>query len=221
MIKTVLIDVDDTLLDFKECSITAIKQSMLDFNFLYKDEYYDVFQRENNKLWQMIENKTLTIEELHQIRWKNIFNHINLDGDYIAFEEHFVNYLKESSIPVSGANSLLEYLHKRYQIYIVSNATNRQQYRRLEKANMTPFIDKIFTSIDLGYSKPSKEFFQLCLEGLNKDEVIIIGDSLTADIRGGINVGIKTIWFNKYQEKIPNIQIDYIVDSLEEIKNIL
>ena len=100
MIKTVLIDVDDTLLDFKECSITAIKQSMLDFNFLYKDEYYDVFQKENNRLWQMIENKTLTIEELHQIRWKNIFNHINLDGDYIAFEEHFVNYLKESSIPV-------------------------------------------------------------------------------------------------------------------------
>ena len=221
MIKTVLIDVDDTLLDFKECSITAIKQSMLDFNFLYKDEYYDVFQKENNRLWQMIENKTLTIEELHQIRWKNIFNHINLDGDYIAFEEHFVNYLKESSIPVSGANSLLEYLHKRYQIYIVSNATNRQQYRRLEKANMTPFIDKIFTSIDLGYSKPSCEFFQLCLEGLNKDEVIIIGDSLTADIKGGINAGIKTIWFNKYQEKIPNIQIDYIVDSLEEIKNIL
>ena len=221
MIKTVLIDVDDTLLDFKECSITAIKQSMLDFNFLYKDEYYDVFQKENNKLWQMIENKTLTIEELHQIRWKNIFNYIKLEGDYIAFEEHFVNYLKESSIPVFGANSLLEYLHKRYQIYVVSNATNRQQYRRLEKANMTPFIDKIFTSIDLGYSKPSKEFFQLCLEGLNKDEVIIIGDSLTADIRGGINVGIKTIWFNKYQEKIPNIQIDYIVDSLEEIKNIL
>ena len=62
---------------------------------------------------------------------------------------------------------------------------------------------------------------QLCLEDLNKDEVIIIGDSLTADIKGGINAGIKTIWFNKYQEKIPNIQIDYIVDSLEEIKNIL
>ena len=77
MIKTVLIDVDDTLLDFKECSITAIKQSMLDFNFLYKDEYYDVFQKENNRLWQMIENQTLTIEELHLIRWKNIFNHIN------------------------------------------------------------------------------------------------------------------------------------------------
>ena len=221
MIKTVLIDVDDTILDFKECSIGAIKQSMLDFNFLYKDEYYDVFHRENDKLWHMIENKTLTIDELHQIRWKIIFASIGLEGDYIAFEEHFVNYLKASSIPVLGANSLLKYLHKKYQIYVVSNATNRQQHKRLEKANMTPFIDKIFTSIDIGYSKPSKEFFQICLDGLNKDEVIIIGDSLTADIKGGINAGIKTIWFNKYQEKIPNIHIDYIVNSLEEIKKIL
>ena len=137
----------------------------------------------------------------------------------------FENGVANHACPVEGAYDLLDYLQDKYYLYIVSNGFRFVQESRLKIGNFEKYFDGVFVSEDIGIPKPAKEFFDYCFENINhppKDDVILIGDSITADILGGINYGIDTIWFNKNNEPLPeNINPTYTVNTLEEIKNIL
>jgi 2-C-methyl-D-erythritol 2,4-cyclodiphosphate synthase len=112
---------------------------------------------------------------------------------------------------------------KGYVIAIASNSYQAQQERRTKLAGLDKYIDYYFTSMDMGVEKPSVEFFNRCFERLgnpSKDEMIMIGDSLTADVAGGKGAGIATIWFDKFKTHAEN-EADYAVTSLLDIKNIL
>jgi 2-haloacid dehalogenase len=167
----------------------------------------------------------MTRDELFRTRWQLIFDRLGIVGNGPDFEKIFVANLAESAIPVEGANDLVRYLASKYDLYVTSNAIHRQQIVRLTAAHMYDYIKEIFTSEVLGFAKPTKEFFDECfrrIPDVKKENVIIIGDSLTADIKGGVDYGIKTCWFNfkgeKYDERP---ECDYIVDRLCEIKEIL
>jgi len=224
MIKAVLIDIDNTLLDFNKCATFAIKSGFEDFNIEFSDSIFPVFKEINDKLWLQVEQKTLTKPELHKIRWKLIFNELGIEKDGVEFEKVFVNYVHESHIPVDGALDLLQYLSAKYSVYAASNASLKQQINRLTKANMIKYVKDIFVSDEIGFPKPSGEFFDICLSRiapLKKEELVMIGDSLTADIDGGTKYGIATCWFNHDKEEVPaDLKADYIVDSLSDIKNI-
>lgn len=225
MIKTVFLDVDNTLLDFDECSRQSMKLAFQDFHLDYHESMFDVFCQINELLWQQIEKGQLDKEGLYQVRWQMIFQELKIDCDSIKFEKDFLKYLGEISIPIDGAMELLQYLSSRYTLCIVSNAPYFQQIKRLQKIHLLTYIDHIFISEQIGFSKPSCEFFDACfmqLPSLKKEETIIIGDSLSADIKGGINYGISTCWYNhKHQLEPCDLKIDYIVETLLEIKNIL
>lgn len=225
MITTVFIDVDNTLLDFHRCAEYSIKKGFAEWNMPYSDEVFTVFNRINNGLWNRIETGTLTKDELFRIRWQLIFESLGIDRNGRDFEKLFVVNLAESSIPVKGAKELLEYLASKYDVYVTSNAIHQQQIKRMKKAGMYNYIKDLFTSESIGFAKPTKEFFDECFRRIpdtKKEQVIIIGDSLTADIEGGTAYGIKTCWFNFNGEKFTErLTADYIVDTLEEIKSIL
>lgn len=225
MITTVFLDVDNTLLDFHLCAEDSIKKGFADWNMPYSDEVFTVFNEINDGLWHRIEKGTLTRDELFRIRWQLIFDRLGIDKNGPDFEKMFVTNLAESHIPVKGANELVEYLAGKYDIYVTSNAIHQQQLKRMKKAGMYDYIKDFFTSESIGFAKPTKEFFDECfkrLPNVDKSNVIIIGDSLTADIEGGTAYGIKTCWFNFIGEKFAERPVcDYIVDSLDEIKNIL
>lgn len=225
-IKAVLIDVDDTILDFRLCSQADIKLCLNRHGIPYSDHLFETFERRNSKYWQDIEAGRLTVEELRQIRWKSIFQELGIEADGHQFELDFISHLKDFAIPMEGAKELMQYLRTKYRVYIVSNATHEQQRRRLGDAGLEEYIDDMFTSLDIGFVKPSREYFDVCFSRMDKpyspSETIIIGDSLTADIRGAIDYGIHSCWFNRDGKPQPSdMHIDFTVSTLKEIMSIL
>lgn len=224
MITTVFIDIDDTLLDFNESAKEAIKIIMDKNNLRYTPVVFDTFLNINNMLWDKIEKGTLTKSELFEIRWNMIFNELGINFDGKIFEDIFRARLSDCAVPVPHAKELLEYLHRKYTVYAASNAILKQQEKRLSKAGMLKYIDKMFISDQLGFFKPSRDFFDVCfsqLPNLSVDKAIIIGDSATADINGGADYGLKTCWFNRSGMSHKGVKADYIVSSLDEIFDIL
>lgn len=225
MFRTILMDVDNTLLDFNKCAAACMEKGFQDLGLEYRSEMFPVFLRINDYLWQEIENDHLTREGLHQIRWPWIFDKLGVQADGVAFEERFCKLLFDSHEPVEGAMELLRYLSGKYDVYVASNASYAQQANRLTLAGMMPYLKGLFVSSELGARKPSQAFFALCMERLGnppKDQVLLIGDSLTADMRGGVDFGLPTCWYNhNHQPRDAALPIDHVVEHLWEIQDIL
>lgn len=224
MIKAVLIDVDNTILDFNKCAYLAMHSVAKDFSITLPKDIENIFHTVNDELWKKIEQGQLTRDELHQIRWEIIFKKCNINADGKKFEKEFINFVWHTAVPVDNAIEILNYLSSKYPIFVASNASAKQQRARLKSVNMYNYFNDIFLSEEIGAEKPSKEFFSYCINkiGFKNNEIVMIGDSLSADISGASEIGINTIWYNHNGVKEPlNATYNYKIDSLLELKNIL
>ena len=225
MIKVVLLDVDNTLMDFHECARQAMYLTAEELGISFPADIFEVFTEINNGLWLDIEKGILTVDELHQIRWGKIFAAVGIERDGVEFEQGFLKNLAQGSATVEGAKELLEYLASKYTLCVASNAPYSQQTSRLFNAGLLDYFEKLFISETIGFSKPQKEFFDACMEelpGVEKEEIIMIGDSLTADIAGAAAYGIKTCWYNYGKASAEKAAMaDYMVNTLSEIQAIL
>lgn len=225
MLTTILLDVDNTLLDFNACALASMKDAFAYFHLPFsKETVFPVFLEINSKLWTQIEDGVLTKEQHYQIRWKTILQALGIPFDGVTLEKKFVEGLHEYAIPVEGARELLEYLKSKYVICAASNAPYEQQIHRLQLSGFYQYMDAFYISEKIGHQKPSKHFFMHCLheQGISNEQAIVIGDSLQADIQGGINANIQTIWFNPSHKIATNTcKPTYEVDQLKKIKKIL
>jgi YjjG family noncanonical pyrimidine nucleotidase len=225
MTKVILIDIDNTLLDFHLSVADTLERVFKQFEIGFLPEYVPVFIEINDGLWRRIEKGELTREGLFKIRFDTVFKALKINRDGAPVETAFRRELFNSAIPVQGAKELLEYLSSKYDVYAASNAIYDQQVHRLKKAGLFSYIKDIFVSERIGFQKPTREFFDFCFNSIGsatKDQAVMIGDSLTADIKGGNEYGITTIWFNHGNaQDNPDIKPDYKVDKLVDIKNIL
>lgn len=226
MIKLILIDIDDTLLDFNECSRYSMKRALEKRGMDYSDTLYETFHRINNGLWQDLERRIITKDELYRIRWNLIFKALGMDADGVDFERDFRRGLAESAILVDGAKELLSYLSEKYTVCAASNGPLGQQIGRMQKAGLLDLVQCIFASEEIGAPKPTKEFFDACFGVLDHaytpDETMMIGDSITADIRGAVDYGMHSCWFNIHRRPLPeDCMPEHTVYSLSEIRNIL
>lgn len=225
MIKAVLMDIDNTLLDFDISSEQGMYQVAKEMNITLPENAYEIFKKVNPGIWKELEQGKLTNEELFLVRWNRIFEVMGVQGDGAAFEVEYLKYIKQSAVPVPGAKEIMEYLSEKYVVCGASNGPYGQQVNRMKMADMLQHVQHMFVSEKVGYSKPQKEFFDTCFEAIapiRPEETIMIGDSVSADIRGAKAYGMKTCWFN--HDRVENPQVggaDYIVNSLAEIKNIL
>ena len=225
MIRFVLLDVDNTLLDFHRSSESAIRHLFDESGWPFDNGTLVTFHRINNGLWDQVETRAITKEQLYERRWNLIFEALGMNEDGHAFEQRFLARLAVEAVPVDGAAELLRYLAPKYTVCVASNAPHEQQIKRMNHSKLLPYVSEMFTSERLGVSKPDKAFFDACLEILKPatlDEVIIIGDSISADIRGGQAAGIATCWFNPNGLKAPDDCIPtYTVTHLSDILGIL
>lgn len=222
-VKAVLIDIDNTLLDFNKSASESIRLAFEKFNLPFNKETFSVFKRINDGLWLEIEKGTLTKTQLHQVRFNKVLGALGIEFDGQTIEKEFLSNLKECAIPVDGAVEIVKYLSEKYLLCTASNAFYQQQIKRLTIAGIYGYVDRMFISEALGCEKPSYAFFEECfkrLDGIDKDQVVMIGDSLTADIKGGKDFGITTIWFNP-EGKSKSKDCDYVVGNLKEIKKYL
>lgn len=224
-IKAVLLDIDNTLLDFNKCSELAIQKAFLEHGLTFTDKVFPTFITVNDGLWLRIEKGEYTRAQLHKERFNIILGKLGYNYDGEKIEKSFLDNLYDCIVKIEGANEIVEYLSSKYYLCTASNAPNDQQYNRLKLAGFYPFIKKVFTSEAIGHSKPLPEFFDACFSqmlDITPEQTVIIGDSLTADIKGGKAYGMKTIWYNHLQADIPKEKYyDAKVDKLLEIKEIL
>ena len=223
MIKAIFIDIDGTLLDFEACVEESMRVGLTEKGIEYKPEMLATFHRINDGLWRDLEKGKLTFEELLRIRWATIFEALGIDLDGPEFEKYFRARLHESAIPMEGSFEMLEYLFGKYRLFAASNGPHEQQVQRLERAGMLRFFGEVFTSGKIGAEKPAKEFFEYCFDkipDIEPEESLMLGDSLTSDMKGGADFGMKTIWLNLKDKEKPE-WVDYEIKSLLEIKTII
>ena len=180
--------------------------------FPFPEDLDKTFHPINDSLWRELEKGNITIDDIHANRWKRILLALGMEEEAkrgAELEKEFVYRLRFAALPVEGARELLDYLEGRYILCVGSNGPIDQQLRRLTDADMISFIgeERVFTSGEIGFSKPQKPFFDVCLDRLNgtlnpaeeplrPEEILMIGDSLTADIGGAHDYGMKTIWYD-------------------------
>lgn len=223
MIKAVFIDIDGTILDFEACVEETMRLGLLENGIEYKDEMLEVFHRINNGFWRDLEQGKITFEDILEKRWATVFEALGIDLDGPEFERYFRKRLHESAIPMEGSFEMLEYLSGKYRVFAASNGPDEQQKNRLDKAKMLGFFEEVFTSGKIGAEKPSREFFEYCFDkigDMKPEEAVMLGDSLTSDMKGGYDFGMKTIWLNLNGKEKPE-WVDHEIKSLDEVKEII
>ncbi|MBR1811330.1 MAG: YjjG family noncanonical pyrimidine nucleotidase [Clostridia bacterium] len=218
-INAVLVDVDNTLLDFNEAARVSAIRGFEAFGIDYPQEIFSTFHKVNQQLWARIEDGSLQKSELYQMRWNTIFAEHGISADGVAFEQLFRQGVAESSVPMDGALALLAYLKNKYKVCIASNASYRQQVGRLERAGMLRYVDAFFISEQIGFPKPQRAFFEACIAGTAAEpaRILMIGDSYEADIVGAHACGIKTCWYNPQGFPAGSVAPDLTVARLDEI----
>lgn len=205
MIKALLFDVDDTLLDFEETARLSMRDLFEKYDFPFDDAAFSVFQAINRGLWQDLEQGKLTSEELHRVRWKIIFDALGIRFDGERFEGEFRAGLAKHAPLIPGAREVLQACKGKYVVCVASNSSVDQQMRRLRLSGLLPLVEKFYFSESVGAAKPSAAFFAFCLNDLrlDKSEVLLLGDSLSADVRGALAYGIPVCWYCPQEGEIP------------------
>lgn len=225
MIKYVLLDIDDTILDFKKAEAIAVKKTFELMGIAADEKLIARYSEINQRQWERLERGELSREQVLVERFRILFDEIGVSAPAEVAQATYENLLSIGHYFIDGAEELLNELYGKYELYIVSNGTAFVQDRRLKSADIVRFFKRIFISERVGHNKPSKEFFDTALgsiEGFDRSCAILLGDSLTSDILGGINAGIKTCWFNpKGKAPRPDIVPDYEIKHLSEFPELL
>lgn len=220
-IRAVLLDIDDTLLDFDACAEQAMEQARAELGVPPLD--FAVFLRINLALWKQLERGELTRQQLFAARWSRVFDALGVAGDGPLFEARFRQALTQAAVLMPGAAELTAYLAGRYTLCAASNAPHRQQVHRLAQAGLLQHITRVFTSESCGAPKPSPAFFSACfaeLAPLRPEQTVLLGDSPTADVAGAAAFGMHTIWFDRCRAG-GTAGADCAVQSLAEVMTLL
>ncbi|MBQ7300615.1 MAG: YjjG family noncanonical pyrimidine nucleotidase [Clostridia bacterium] len=225
MITTLFWDIDDTLLDFKRGEATAIRQTFAELGIPVTEENVRLYSEINDSLWKRLERRELTRDEVLVGRFAMLFDELGVTYDCRAAQELYFSFLGTQHDYIPGARETLDALYGRYRMYAVSNGSTVIQNRRIADAGLDRYFDGIFLSQAIGAQKPDPAFFDACfaaIPGLTRDAVLLIGDSLTSDMRGGEMAGLCTCWFNPHgKSNSLGVRIDYEIATPEELLPLL
>lgn len=225
MIRNVLFDLDDTLFDFHKAEKIALTKTLVHFGVDPTEETLALYSSINAAHWKRLELGELSREEVKVGRYRELFETIGVERDPVKATAYYESMLAIGHYFMPGAPELLEELYRKYRLYIVSNGTAKVQEGRIGSSGIAKYMDGIFISQILGANKPDKQFFDICfaeIPDFSLSETVIIGDSLSSDIKGGINAGITTVWFNpKGIENDNDIKPDYTIKELSEVPGLL
>ena len=224
--KFLLFDLDHTLLDFDAAEDIALTQLLEEEGVEDIQTYKDYYVPMNKALWKDLEQKKITKAELIKTRFAKLFAHfvIEKDGAYLA--ERYQFFLSKQGQTFPGVEELLRKLISQgYELYTATNGITYIQTGRLEQSGIVPYFKEIFISEQLHTQKPDAEFYEKIgarIPNFDKNQTLMIGDSLSADIQGGNNAGIDTIWYNPHHlENKTQAQPTYEVDSYQALLDCL
>ncbi|ELC8442303.1 YjjG family noncanonical pyrimidine nucleotidase [Clostridium perfringens] len=224
--EVIIFDADETLFDFKKSEKEAFKNTMLKFDIEYDENYHlKIYKEINTGIWKEFEQGLITQEKLKVERFKRLSNKLNISFDEINFAKSYMEHLADASFLYDDSMDLIENLNKSYKLSIVTNGLTSVQDKRIRQSDIAKYFDAIVISEEILIAKPNPKIFEHTLKHMNfsdKSKVLMVGDSLTSDVQGGINFGIDTCWYNP--NKIKNetsIKPTYEISSFKELKALL
>ena len=224
MIKNIFFDLDDTIFDFHIAEKTALIKTLNFLGVEPKEQTLARYSELNLMQWKLLEKGEITRAEVKVRRYQLLFDELGVDCSAAEAAAYYEQQLSIGHWFIEGAEELLQQTYNKYNLYIVSNGTAVVQHGRIKSSGIEKYFKDIFISQEIGFNKPKREFFENCFEKIDnfkKDETIIVGDSLSSDIQGGKNVGIKTVWFNPKKQKADIIKPDYEIERLSELTELL
>ena len=227
MIQTILWDIDGTILNFHRSAENSLKNTFKKFGYgEITDELLHMYEEINDVYWCKLEKGEITKEILLVERFVEFFTKIGVETTRVVeFNQAYLNGLLDTVVFMPEAYETVKKLHPEYKQYIVTNGVKKLQRKKIAKAHIEEFFDGIFISDEIGYEKPHIEFFNYVFDRIptkNPDEVIIIGDSLTSDIAGGIRAGIHTCWYHpSNEENHSDVKPEFTVTSHLAFQEIL
>lgn len=223
--RTLLFDVDDTLLDFQAAETEALHRLFASEKLTLTPKLEQDYKTMNEAMWRAYEVGSLTREEVVNQRFGKFFGNIGRQVDSVAMEERYRFYLDQGHQLLGNSYGIVQDLSKKADLYLVTNGTSSTQYQRLTASGLLPFFKQTFISEDIGSQKPTRAFFTYVFQHIpdfDKKTAVIIGDSLTSDIQGGIAAGIDTVWLNAGGKvNGSGILPTYEIKKLEELYLIL
>lgn len=218
----ILFDADNTLFDFNLAEKTAVKMTFKSYGYDIDDEICDYYHNLNDVYWKKLEKKEITQKELSYKRFEEMFTRYGYSLDPSAFNASYKENLGKQNFLIKNAETTLNYLKGLGKILIIaSNGSKSVQFNRIKTSKIASYIDFIYTSEDAGITKPNRMFFDKLFDEykLNKDTSLLVGDSESADILGGYNYNIDTVYFNPI--KLQSDIATYNIDDLLQLKNII
>ena len=224
--KYLLFDLDHTLLDFDAAEDIALSQLLKEEGVVDIQAYKDYYVPMNKALWKDLEQKKITKAELINTRFAKLFAHFGIEKDGAYLAERYQFFLSKQGQTFPGVEDLLKKLiNQGYELYAATNGITYIQTGRLKQSGISPFFKEIFISEQLHTQKPDAAFYEKIgarIPNFNKNHALMIGDSLSADIQGGNNAGIDTIWYNPHHlENKTQAQPTYEVDSYQALLDCL
>ena len=225
MIEYLLLDLDDTILDFHMQEHFAIRKTLSAVGIEPTDDICNLYSRINLRHWKMLEKGEMTREKLAWHRFLELFEALEVDADPYKTSELYWENLATGHYFLPGAEEAVKALAEKYRLYMVTNGTASVQHSRIASAGLAPFFAGIFISQEIGVDKPAKAYFDRCFAQIpmfQREKALIVGDSLSSDIRGGKNAGIATCWVNpKGKLAPPENMPDYEIESIAELEALL
>ncbi len=225
MIEFLFLDLDDTILDFHKAERIALGKTFRCFGLEPNEGVLARYKQINIAHWQKLERKELTRNQVVVGRFRQLFEEYGIFADPERVALQYENDLSVGHYFLPGAEEALKILSQKYKLYLASNGTAKVQAGRLKSANISHYFEEIFVSQEIGANKPDKLYFDRCAQripGYDPQKAMIVGDSLTSDIQGGINAGIKTVWVNPTHKTHPaHITPDYQIESLSQLEALL
>ena len=225
MIEYLFLDLDDTILDFHKAERVAIAKTLDAFGAAPTDEVLSRYHAINKWHWEQLELGTMTRQQVLEGRFRMLFDELCLSADPAAVTAAYAENLAIGHWFLPGAEEALMELHGKYRLFLASNGTASVQKGRMTSANLYRFFEQVFVSQEIGHNKPSRAYFDACfarIPGFDPQKALMVGDSLTSDIKGGINAGIRTCWVNpSHAPANPEIPADYEIETLAYLPRLL
>ena len=225
MIEFLFLDLDDTILDFHKAERIALSKTIRDFGVEPTEEVLNRYHLINKWHWEQLELGKMIREEVLVGRFAMLFEEQGIKVEAQAVARAYEKNLSIGHYFLPGAEETVDALSKKYRLFLASNGTASVQKGRMTSANLYRFFEKVFVSQEIGHNKPSKAYFDGCfaqIPDFDPQKAMIVGDSLSSDIQGGINAGIKTCWVNpSHAAAKSGIRPDYEIEALHQLPALL
>ena len=225
MMEFLFLDLDDTILDFHKAERLAISRTFRSFGLEPTEQVLERYHVINRLHWERLERGEVTRDQVLTGRFQMLFEELGIPAQPQAIAKGYEHNLGLGHYFLPGAKEALDTLRGKYRLFLASNGTASVQHSRLTSAGLYPYFEEVFVSQALGANKPSRAFFDACaarIPGYDPRKALMVGDSLTSDILGGINAGMKTCWVcPRGAQGRPDIVPDYRIEALSQLPELL